>query len=1162
MSRAPVLAVPEDTRARQHRASHPQSSAWVSANAGSGKTHVLTQRVVRLLLGDVPPARILCLTFTKAAAANMSIRVFDTLAEWTRLDDAALTEAILRTGAPRPSTTDLALARKLFARTVETPGGLKIQTIHAFCERLLHLFPFEANVAARFSVLDDLHRAELLQAARTDALAQAAMAPGSALGRAVAFLAREASSFTFEALVGEALSHRETLQAAVLLGEAIASFGPGLRRALGLGPDDTLASVEHGMLHGGLDRAGWAAAAQRLGADGGPKDSAGNRLARAALATGEAALEAYLDVFLTKTRTPRDGKYLVQALRKVEPDLCDALDRERDRLVAALDTRRAAETFERTLALVTVAKTVLDGYEATKRRRGLLDFDDLVERTRTLLSRSSAAWVLHKLDAGIDHVLVDEAQDTSPAQWQILAALTDDFFSGAGSSQRIRTIFAVGDEKQSIYSFQGAEPAQFAIQRAAFGKAAAHGDARFEAVTLNLSFRSTRAVLELVDGVFAAGDHAVGLSEPGLRPPPHEALRSRTPGLVELWPLVGPTPQADPVDWRLPLDQPDPQSPPVTLARRVADRIHAMLAPGSDESVEDRGTGGRRRIVPGDILILVRSRNAVFDAVIRALKDRHVPVAGADRLELTEHIAVMDLMAAGRAALLPDDDLTVASVMKSPLIGLDDDDLIALAPGRRGSLLAALEASTEARHRRAAAILQAWRLRAATETPFGFYARLLGPDGGRRAMLARLGQEAGDAVDEFVALTLAHERDGPPSLTRFLADLEGQSLSVKRDMEASGEAVRVMTVHAAKGLEAKIVFLPDTCGAPSGRHDPALFPLAGEAAAVLAWSPKRDRDPGPVAAVRQALRQAALEEHRRLLYVALTRAEERLYIAGFHGPAGPAEGCWYAMIAASELGLDEAPSPWSTEETVLRRADPGLTAVLPPPAPISPTATLLPEWVTAKPSREVSYAPPVRPSSALDAADQAGREPEAPLNARSEARRRQAAVGRLAHRLLQALPDLPASARGVAAARYLASHGAALDAERQASLVREVLGVLDDPTLHPLFGAGSRAEVGIAGRAVLADGRPIDIAGQIDRIGVTGDAVFIADFKTGRPHAADDLPQSYVAQLALYRAAVGPLYPGKRVRAFLVWTAGPTVVELPPARLDAALHELTGPPED
>ncbi|MBE7219637.1 MAG: double-strand break repair helicase AddA, partial [Caulobacteraceae bacterium] len=832
-------AVPSDTLTRQHRASDPMSSAWVSANAGSGKTHVLTQRVVRLLLRGVAPSRILCLTFTKAAAANMSIRVFDTLAAWTQLDDAALTEAIVKTGAPRPSPTDLALARKLFARTVETPGGLKIQTIHAFCERLLHLFPFEANVAARFEVLDDLRQAELLEAARADCIAQAVAVPEGALGRAVAFLAREASSFTFEALVGEALGHRDTLQTALLLGDTLASFGPGLKRALGLQARDTLATVEQAMLDGGLRREDWAAVAQRLGADGGAKDSAANRLARAALATGEAALEAYLDVFLTKTRTPRDGKYLVQALRKAEPDLCDALDRERDRLVAALDNRRAAETFERTLALVTVAKGVLDGYEAAKRRRGLLDFDDLVERTRTLLSRTSAAWVLYKLDAGIDHVLIDEAQDTSPVQWQILGALTGDFFSGAGAGDRHRTVFAVGDEKQSIYSFQGAEPAQFAVQREAFGKAARQGGGRFEAVTLNLSFRSTRAVLETVDGVFAAGDHAEGLSEPGLKPPPHEALRSRTPGLVELWPLVGPTPQPDPIDWRLPLDQLDPRSPPVTLAQRIADRIHAMLAPSSEETVEDRRERARRRIRPGDVLILVRSRNAIFDAVIRALKDRHVPVAGADRLDLTEHIAVMDLMAAGRAALLPDDDLTVASVLKSPLIGLDDDDLIRLAPERRGSLMSALDASPEPRHRHAAATLHDWRRRAAAETPFGFYARLLGPDGGRRAMLARLGQEAGDAVDEFVALALAHERDGPPSLTRFLAGLEGRSLSVKRDMEASGDAVRVMTVHAAKGLEAKIVFLPDTCGAPAGRHDPALFGLAEGGRPLLAWSPKR-----------------------------------------------------------------------------------------------------------------------------------------------------------------------------------------------------------------------------------------------------------------------------------------------------------------------------------
>ena len=1157
-------SVPADTIERQRRASHPGTSAWVSANAGSGKTHVLAQRVLRLLLSGVAPSRILCLTFTKAAAANMSIRVFRDLARWTRLDDVALRAAIADTGAPVPAmaggSQPLDEARRLFARTVETPGGLKIQTIHAFCERLLHLFPFESNVPARFEVLDDLNAADLLLRAREAVLARALREPDSTLGRGLAALTGQVSAATFESLIGEALGHRHLVRDALRDARDYDGLLAALRTALGLDPGETPAAVAAAMVEDGLPWSGWAEAARAIGADGGGPGKTGNRLMAAFDAPEGRQVEAYLDVFLTAKREARAATYLPKALRTKEPALCDALDSEQARLLGLLARRKAAETAERTAALMAVAGAILDHYDTAKRRRGLLDFEDLVERTRNLLATSSSAWVLYKLDRGIDHILVDEAQDTSPEQWEILRAVSDEFFAGAGRAPQNRTFFAVGDEKQSIYSFQGARPDMFDEMRRHFATRARGAGKPFAGVDLILSFRSAAAVLRAVDRVFAHGPNGRGLTHDADGPQPHQPLKT-LPGRVEVWPAVTAQPQPEPGDWKLPVDVVEPGDPPVVVARRIADTIHHLCRPDSGETVEDNRTRARRPVRPGDVMILVRARNSFFEAMIRACKERGVPVAGADRLALTQHIAVMDLVAAGRAALSPADDFTLACVLKSPLLGLDDDDLIALAPGRRGTLVSALGASAEPRHRDAHARIERWRSLSAWLTPFAFYTRLLGAEGGRRALLGRLGPEAGDAIDEFLALTLAHERDGAPSLMAFLARLDGVDLSIKRDMEAAGDAVRVMTVHAAKGLEAKIVFLPDTCAVPSGRHDPALFgldetPGAAESG-LVAWSPRGDADAARVAEARRLTRERAVEEHNRLLYVAMTRAEERLYIAGFCGEKGPGEGSWYAMIAAADLPLEPAPAAWNPAETVMRMADPapadGPRGAEPASAP--PPGLDLPAWLLRPPAVEAEPdLPPVRPSNPLGAADQAGPTGWPYVDrTRSAGRKQAAASGRLMHRLLQYLPDVPPERRAAAAERFLAAQGAALDADHRAALLAQALVVLADPALLPLFGPQSRAEVAVTAAVRLPSGRVVDVTGQIDRIGVTDEAVHVVDYKTGLP---GDVTPKQVLQLALYRAAVEPLYPDHRIRTHLVWTASGEVVEVSAGECANALETM------
>ena len=998
------LVIPDTLRRMQSRASNPEASAWVSANAGSGKTHVLTQRVLRLLLTGTPPGQILGLTFTKAAAANMATRIFNTLAQWASLDDKALAAAIVETGAEKPGPQDLIFARQLFARTIETPGGLRIQTLHAFCERLLHLFPFEANVPAHFRVIDEREAVALIEEARNEAIASAR---NSFVRKALERVSRDAGAFKFDDLLRETQGFVETFAAF----DDAPAFAAALRGRLGLTNGETTGSIEAEMLGGDIGRRHRLAWAQGL--DAGKKSD--REFATKLREVGgdgafEARIAALLEAFFTKggEGEPFKGDLTTKALQQNIPGLEADLRREQDRLIVLRDLRLAALTVERSEALFTVGKAVLTAFSKAKAGRGELDFADQIGGALRLVTRSSAAWVLRKLDARLDHLLIDEAQDTSPEQWRILAALSEELFAGQGARTVRRTIFAVGDEKQSIFSFQGAAPELFAEMRRFFERRHREAELRFESVPLNFSFRSAPAILEAVDKTFGSKEAWRGVGAAGEPSPQHEAVRSAMKGVVELWPTIKPAPAADPEDWRMPLDELSRDDPAATLARRLAETIGEWLSPESRERVADHD-GAPRRIRPGDVMILVRSRNAFFDAMIRALKDGKVKAVGADRLMLRDHIAVMDLVAVGRAALAPDDDLTLACVLKSPLVGLGEDDLLELAAYRSGSLAGALAASADECARDAARRLAIWRARARTVSPHTFYARLLGEDGGRRALLKRLGPDAADPIDEFLALALAHEQREAPSLHLFLAEIEAIDTAIKRDMESESEGVRVLTVHASKGLEAPIVILPDTCGAPDWRHDPKLLRLAAaqpNGPPLFAWSRKKDEDCSAMAYARMERREAEAGEHRRLLYVAMTRAAQRLVVAGYETSTGRSEGCWYDLV---EFGLRElmtdAPAPWSAGETI-RRFGESLCVDGGGETPLTLASALLPAWLSANAGPEAAAAL-LRPSRVGQT-----RESE------------RVNEGRLAHALLQMLPEIAPERRAAAAKAHLAAHAA------------------------------------------------------------------------------------------------------------------------------------------
>jgi ATP-dependent helicase/nuclease subunit A len=1136
--------------AAQRRASDPAVSAWVGASAGSGKTTLLTARVQRLLLGGCEPGRILCLTYTRAAAAEMATRLAARLGEWAAMADAPLTDALAAIGVAADEVT-LARARGLFAQVLDQPGGLRIATIHAFCQSLLRRFPLEARVAPHFALIEERDSAELLSASREEALAR----PTAATLEALAAVSPHVEQEGFGEIVAAMLGARSKLSGALAASNAEDGIAAMQRRVLALDLDETEAGLLAAACARDLTRLN--AAAQAL-ARGEATDQARAVQMRRSITAAPAARPALWDAWHTAFLTTEGEKRKRLATKKAIAAMADIVDVLTDEAAYVLDVeqrRRSLRAAEASAALVRLVAPVLGAYERRKHARAGLDYDDLIGRARDLLAATDTAWVQYKLDGGLDHVLLDEAQDTSAVQWEVVERLTEEFFAGEGAREGVtRTLFAVGDVKQSIYRFQGAAPAEFgrARERTALRVAEAFGPEHFRAEQLAVSFRSTAPVLALVDAVFASPDAASGVAMEGAIA--HRPVRDGQAGEVILWPAVASDPVPEATDWT-----PNPRD----RARDGEEKLAEAIAAAVRRWLDDREVlpARARPIRPGDILVLVRRRRGFVEQLVRALKRRNVPVSGIDRMVLIDELAVMDVLATLDSLLLPGDDLTFAAALRSPLFGISDPSLMDLAVGRGRLTL------RETLRRRAAerpdwaeaeARFSALAARADIVTPHALIARLLGPEGGRARLLARLGPDAADPLDELLNAALAHERAHPPGLQGFLAWLRAGGSEIKREHEAGANEVRVMTVHGAKGLESPIVILADTTSV-TGRADALAWVAdAPTGAAVPLWAPRKEFRPEAVEAAQAREEAADEEEYHRLLYVALTRAEDRLIVTGALNRRGEGKeaGCWYDLVAegfarlpgAESLAFDPgvllgeegwAMGGWRFASPQREPAD--RTREDEAPAALPPAE--IPAWAREPPPPEEQPPRPLAPSR------EEGEETAAasPVQGFGQGARR-FRRGTIIHALLQHLPELPAARRAAAAEAYLAAPGLGLGEDEAAEIAGETLAIIEDPRFAPLFGPDALAEAPIAGRV----GDRV-VAGQVDRLAVTASAVLIADFKTNRPppERVEDVPALYLRQMAAYRAVLRAVFPGRRVTCALVWTYAARMMELPDTLLDA-----------
>ncbi|WP_339761878.1 double-strand break repair helicase AddA [uncultured Sulfitobacter sp.] len=1107
----------DDATRAQIDAARPDASTWLGANAGSGKTRVLTDRVARLLLNGVEPQHILCLTYTKAAASEMQNRLFKRLGAWAMLKDNDLRASLAELGVTDAFTPEkLRMARTLFARAIETPGGLKIQTIHSFCASLLRRFPLEAGVSPQFTEIED-RAADLLRAEIVDKMVEGHD------GQYVVALARHYTGEDFSKLTRAIVREREGFETPLAWGNALALFD----QPADLTEENIASSVFMGSESSIIDQM------VSVMKDSGVTDQKNAEKLRSIGVLDITALPILEGVFLTggSAASPfsaKIGSVPTKAAQKALSHIMSQVDDLMSRVESARNARLSLKAAQRTFVLHQFAHAFLKRYALEKQKRGWLDFDDLILKARALLTDPAvAAWVLYRIDGGIDHILVDEAQDTSPRQWDVIERLTDEFYSGDGANDGdARTLFVVGDKKQSIYSFQGADPREFDHKQTLFEGKITDAGQLFQRRSLDYSFRSSSAILQLVDTSFTPHASA-GFAADGK----HIAFKSALPGRVDLWPLVEKSEEPDDREWSDPVDQQSDHHHTVVLADKIAAQIKTLTQGEHYLPVDADVPGGfeRRRIRAGDFLILVQRRSALFSEIIRACKTAGLPIAGADRLKVGAELAVKDLAALLSFLATPEDSLSLATALKSPLFGWSEQMLFKLSHYRtEDHLWQALRDNPD--YPETVEILRDLRDKVDFLRPYDLIERILTRHEGRRKLLARLGPEAEDGINAMLAQALSYERGAIPSLTGFLVWMQTDDLEIKRQIDNASDQIRVMTVHGAKGLEAPIVILPDT-----GKRNLVIRDEIIKMGDTPVWKMSDTDMPSAMRDALDARKDRERDERLRLLYVAMTRAEKWLIVAAA-GDLPKDDSSWYQMIGAA-MGQAGATPVGETGKLRFQYGDWDGLPIRDHKADTPNTPVLEPVFLNKL--TDIPHRPETKSPSDLGGAKAL---PGEDGMTEDEAK----AYGTLVHKLLETMPALPTDNWD----GLLRSISDGYDPTIANRALQEAVGVMSKPEISHIFAPDALLEVPVT--AQLPKWR---IHGTIDRLLVSDTDVLAIDFKTNRvvPATPAACPDGILRQMGAYAAALAQVFPNHRIRTAILWTRNAQLMELPGDMITNAL---------
>lgn len=1142
----------------QHQAADPSQSVWVSANAGTGKTRVLTNRVLRLLIDGANVTDILAVTYTRAAAAEMRNRLYDRLASWAVIKESDLTKDIQNIGIARPSRAQLDRSRRLFAEMLDAPIPIRIETVHAFAQSVLRRFPVEANIQPYFDLATDSQS----HALKDEAIADVMASQDKLVKQSLRLVAQTMGEDQLVAAAGEMFSRPNLLKN---VAEHPASIRKEIYAALDCGHLDGAADNPEAAINAVissvvqlnpasealLKRLAAAWAGPDAGKKGKPKAEVLQKWLAADVAGRIESFDAYYLLFLTKAGGMRDS-IAVKKITEATPDFQLFADKEAARLLTALATISSIKTAQLTTAIYIVAAQMANGYGVRKSNACLMDYDDLINKTVDLFAQGGGvSWVRYKLDKGIKHLLIDEAQDTSPNQWKILSSLAEEFFENGSAEDDDglkRSLFSVGDYKQSIYSFQGARPDLFHEQQEKFTTLARDHQKPFSAVELGTSFRTASAVLEVVDAV-TRGEGIEGGAGPiylqGLGDAAaHQVSRIGDAGFVEVLDPIEHDEIANVAPFTTFIDEGSPQSTEAILAHKIAhllkDWIGRRYLPSRDRCMQ-----------AGDVLILLKKRGRFYQLLDREIRRLGLPLAGADRVKLTDDIAVMDLMVLGQAMLLPEDDLTLATLLKSPLFNLTEDDLFALAYDRgEDSLIRRFAASGDARIARAHTLFNTWLGHAETLTPYDFYRQVLSPSI-LQQFIRRLGAPVVDIIAEFLEVVRDYEDVHPPSMQGFLASMTDSSAEIKREGNAKdADEIRIMTIHGAKGLEAPVVILPDMLK-ENRPNQSELVELMSEG---VIWPVKPVKylvDSPLVAEAKARQNEQRDEEANRLLYVAMTRAEDGLLIAGFMEKHKRSYGnSWYELIRNA---VDDHPNCQdrpdgdgvmiNIEQTAPVQAQ-AISGEAAEPTPNYP----VPSWLYEDALPDQIPPRPLSPSRY--GGEHIGPSPS------GQGRKQAMLRGNLTHRLLEVLPGLDEDAQKRAIARITSPIvPSQLDADIATLAIEETIALLNDDRLADIFGQQARAEVPVSGMV----GHHV-VSGVIDRIVIGQDSITIVDFKTGQaPSTETEIAASYISQLALYAHVLSQIWEGRTIRAGLIFTENASIYWLDDALMRASISQLIAP---